>query len=235
MDVIDIFGIIYILLNCFLFSPVLIYQLTQFNKYSADLTISSRDKTFVYIINVLTLIALLIERPLQLAYRIWLIINPSTIWITYIFAIIILGGLFNLFAIKVYHLYFQQKYNSSIADQLWKNTINPNDINWYITHKYTFGNSKYLIKMAMIPFCILITIELVQVFTIGEGPLFVLIHAIVILIPIITSITLYIKLKNFEDIYGIKNEIFYQFIVLGMGLFFYLLTNIIFSNVFQNN
>ncbi len=70
-------------------------------------------------------------------------------------------------AVKLYHSYFQYRYNTAIAEISWRQDINPNDTNWYIAHKNSFGSPIYLIKLVSVPFALITIVEVIQYITIG--------------------------------------------------------------------
>ena len=84
------------------------------------------------------LFTLLIERPYANAVAIWQILDID--WIYYLVFSISWWSAFFLFFVKVFHLYYKQKYNIAIADLTWKVELNPDEANnnWFIINKYKY-------------------------------------------------------------------------------------------------
>eukprot|EP01083_Nonionella_stella_P024175 66834_1 len=245
MDAIDILGLVSILINYGMLFPLLIYYLHKYHTTNRYHTASldgrnpifrARDKTLIYMINILLLIILLIDRPLQILHRVWIVLNPSTLWILQIFAMSTISQLFFLLTVKVYHLYFEHQCNLYIADISWRKDLNPNDVNWYISHQSTLGNSMYLYKLCLIITLLFVALETIwQVLSFGETFLFVVVRATIIGSCLLFGTVSYFKVGSFEDVYCIKKEVFYQLLFMFSGLIGYIAVNIIFDNCFPGN
>ena len=82
-----------------------------------------------------------------------------------------------------------------------------------IENKNTWGNPKWLIKIAMIEYCITIILETIGGPIFGERTLaFDMMHITLLSIPICIGYYSFWKTQNIDDIYGIRKEILYQVI-----------------------
>lgn len=186
--------------------------------------IQVRSPTFIYIISMISFIGIFIERPLLCIVRV-LQFNIIPIWLSRAFGVLFMGAMLFLFAIKSYHLYFKQKYNLTISEIAWRININPNEFynNWYYKNNKRYGNVKWLIKIACIPYFILIIFEMIQVFY-GNEIMFVLIHLIFLSFPSIVTLIVFIKLHSkdkIKDIYKLHDEMKYQLYTLYILTFIY--------------
>eukprot|EP01084_Bolivina_argentea_P174529 302317_1 len=166
MDGINIISTFMITFNIAIYCPILIYFLYQYRKYEKQEIVTSiktnvihsRNSFLVYTLNFLAIFANCSERIYMASSEIWNIIDVP-FWTVALFLAIPWWALMDLFAIKVYHLYYTQQYNQSIADKSWKKDINPNENDWYIIHKHTYGNPIYLIKITLIPYLLSIIVD----------------------------------------------------------------------------
>ena len=158
MDSIDILGVIFQSINFIIFIPLIIYFLHEFSKYRNETLMKYRSNILLYIIHFIVLFCLIVERLYMCLVRIWQIIDIP-IWTVYCLLSLTWWSSMYLFSIKVYLLYYKQKYTLSIADVSWRKDINPNEENWYIKNKNKYGNPIYLIKLAIIPYILSVFLE----------------------------------------------------------------------------
>ena len=181
MDAIDITAIIIVSLNYFIIIPIIIYFLHQFRQYRQDVLIQHRSDINVYIMNIVVIFALIFERgyaldfyfshPIQNLFSANMNIEVP-LWSVYLLFSFTWTAILTLFACKAFNLYFQQQFNLAISDLGWRQNINPNDQNWFIKHKQTFGNSLYLIKFSAIPYSLFVILQSLCVAIIGLWSVF---------------------------------------------------------------
>ena len=237
MDSIDIVGFLFITINYFIIVPIFIYFLYQFYQYSKNSCFKDelhRSKTLIYLINIIIIFTILFERTFLLCSKVCIIIIIND-FLIYLFISILWSFIMILFIIKVYHLYYKQEYNASIANMSWRKDINPTDQNWYISHKSTFGNTIFLIKLSIIPYIFIVLIETFVPIFIGSNLLFFIEYGFITSILSIIALYFFNKTKLFNDIYGIRHELLFQCIGLCLALFLYILITFIFSIIINQN
>ena len=217
MDGLDIAGIAWIIFNYLILCPTMMYSAYLFCKVDPDESLKKyRNKKLVCCLNIMMLFTLLLERPYANAVIIWKIIKIN--WIYYFVFSVSWWSAFFLLFVKVFHLYYNQKYNIAIADLAWKMELNPNDANnnWFIINKNKYGDPIYMIKLVSIPFIISVLLNTVLSYIVGEGLILDFAQLIIASIPIIASFIIFYKSKDISDIYKIRNEIFIQCIIIIM-------------------
>eukprot|EP01084_Bolivina_argentea_P013188 24719_1 len=224
IDGIDITAIIVLTFNVFILCPLYIYGLIVYHVYAQKShlypIIQYRNSMLVYAINILIIFTNISERFFMTSSQIWNIIDVP-IWSVGLFLAATWWAAMTLFMIKCYHLYYQQQYNLSIADQSWRENIDPNDTSWYISNRNTFGNPLYLIKIAFIPYLISVVLDVLVAVLMPQGILFDLVKFSLATIPIAVAMIVFYRSRKIDDTYNIKNEILYQFIILLTSLSIY--------------
>lgn len=134
IDTVDWICSICLFVGIFLYIPMTVYYLRRFKLYSTFKVtqiqfFKVRHPSLVYLINILCILIVLVERPFASCYYIYsfskyelvLILPPSsfefvhcTLW----FALLI------ILCIKFYLLYFTQQLNLSLIDETWHKDIN---------------------------------------------------------------------------------------------------------------
>ena len=232
-DIIDIVGLSTLFIGIFIYMPIIIYYLIKFHKHYADKTIMKyRNKSLIYTINILSIIILTIDRTyLCLASVINMdkyIYLPT--WPCYLASSISFWIIFLLFFIKTYLLYFEQQYHLSMINITWKKQINPGIEDWYIKQRQSgFGSFKYLLKISVIPYIIIVCIEAFGENFFGDNLIFNIVHLIIIGIPLISSFVIFCKTKSFNDHYRIRREILYQIIIISIFIIFHVIFFILYS------
>eukprot|EP01083_Nonionella_stella_P045929 123043_1 len=238
MDTLDMLGLLSIVINYVALFPFIVYLIRKFHFESQNgknCIVKARDNTLLYMINIVQLLVLLIDRPFQIVHRVWVVVPPSTAWISSLFSVLTVGQLLLLLIIKVYHLYFEHQCNVYIAHLSWRKDINPNETNWYIAHQNTWGNSMYLYKLSLIPMVLLVIVEIIQEFVFGQSPiLHVVFQVFVIIACLVAAAISYCNIGSFEDAYCIKREVFYQLLFCIIGATSYITINIIFTAVYSD-
>eukprot|EP01084_Bolivina_argentea_P032599 60326_1 len=225
MDSLDIYGIVLCVFNHFILIPIIIYGLVKYNKTKKKQfnIISNRDSFLTNTIHLFCIIGTSLERTLLISIRVWHIIDIKYLWAVYIFYSICWMGALCSFAIKVYLLYFKQQYHMSISHKSWKQNINPNNRDWYIENKNTFGNITYLVKISFIPYILsIIILTLFPIFA-GEGLAIDFITLTLAAIPIWIAFIIFWKARTLNDIYCLRNEVFYECLIIFVVLITYLI------------
>ena len=131
-----------------------------------------------------------------------------------IYAIIVMYLIF----IKVWLHYYDVKFNTISLATSWKSVVNPDASmdtdNWYLKHKQTYGNRKYLLKkLVMLGVIIVLLWLLVQIITtplLNSNQTTTLDAAIIIMfgvIPIVLTMHIaFCKIPSFHDNFYIKKE-----------------------------
>ena len=116
-----------------------------------------------------------------------------------------------ILATRFYLIYFKVQWTQSTLNKQWKIHINPIDIekDWYLTHKSTFGNAKYLtirtLSISIILCFISIALRILDLRS--EVPVFRLITGIAfIIVPLIFMIIIGCKMRQFVDLFYIMKE-----------------------------
>ena len=228
VDIIDITGIVIICIGYFIFTPILIYYLYRFIRLQNVSDIMKHRKTkLVYLQNGLSLIAIIFERLFVTSVTVWNFNNIIQInqynlkWLIYICDGIFIWGIFILFFIKIWLLFYSIQYHQSLAKLTWKKELNPHYKSWYVVHKKSYGNFNFIIKLLLIPFILYIISEIYIEITIFEH---ISTHSFVIssLLLLIPSFILYCKLSKINDIFGIKKEIGVQILTLFIIMLLYI-------------
>lgn len=224
IDTLDIIALIWMIFNYIILCPIMIYSAYKFcsNIREYESLKKYRNKPLVCCLNIMMLFTLLCERPYANAVIIWQIIEIN--WIYYFVFSISWWSAFFLFFVKVFHLYYKQKYNIAIADLIWKKEINPDEANnnWFIVNKSSYGDPIYMIKIVSIPFLISVFINTLISYIYKEGLILDFTQYIIASLPILASFIIFYKSKNLSDIYKIRNEIFIQCIIIIIALSIYL-------------
>eukprot|EP01083_Nonionella_stella_P059492 155639_1 len=221
MDEIDYVALVVTIFNIFIYCPILIYYAYRYRYYekkemrnNARNVIHQRDSCLVYTINILAIFTNCTERIFMVSSEVWRVIDVP-FWSVCFFQAVTWWALMDLFAIKIHLLYYRQQLNQSIADQVWKKHINPGIDDWYILNKHKYGNALYLIKIAFIPYLISVLMDTcLFAVLLGGGLLQHVSHLILASIPISIALFVFKKVRKLNDRYKIRNEIWYQFVML---------------------
>lgn len=224
MDAIDIAGIVWIIFNYLILCPLMIVSAYHFCHLNPDESLQKyRSKALNCCLNIMMLLTLLIERPYANAVIVWNFIQINVNFVYYLVFSISWWSAFFLFFVKVFYLYYKQKYNMAVADLTWKIQLNPNEnCNWYIMNQHKYGNPIFMVKITMIPFSICVLTNTLISHFYGEGLILDFAQYFIASIPIIASFIIFYKSRIVNDIYGIRNEILYQCIIIIFALSLYL-------------
>jgi len=230
LDVIDIAGIVVVLLGVSVLTPIMAYALHQFYMIRRAQIMRFRNSPLVIVMNILIILSVFDHGYGALAI-IWKIESPMPSWIEHVIYGLCVSSIYLLIALKTWLLYFEQKYHLSVADAAWKKLINENSQGWFIRHRQTLGDWKYVLKICCIPCAFYISLcvglrmvvavawaaEVMATFA-GVAINYWLLHSL----PLFFSCIIYYRFhsKEFKDLYRISNEIKYQcFIVVVFEVF----------------
>jgi len=223
MDVIDVLAVILLSFNVLVLCPLFAYYLIVYRRYEQSLGASNpiikhRNSRLIYAINILVIFINVSERIYMIAAKVWRVNLPE--WSVDLFFSLTWWALILLFAIKCYHLHFLQQYNFAIADVTWRNDIDPTEHNWYISKRGTFGRVSYLMKIAILPYVICIALDMaVDVLTPRpESKVGVIVWFLLHVMPVLVAVYSFYSARLFNDIYGVRNEIRNQFLLLFASL-----------------
>ena len=219
VDAIDIVGLMVVLIGVAVITPFVAYALHQFVLLRRSQIMRFRNTALVIIMNIFIIIAIL-DRGVVCMSIIWKFGPMTPTYAQHILIGLCISSIYLLIATRTWLLYFEQKYHLSVAHAAWKKLINERAHSWFIRHRKTFGDVKYLIKVGAIPCVIYMTLcigmeVLVEVaWSASIMTTFVamainwLLHAL----PLLFSCIIYYRFhsKQFRDLYHISMEIKYQ-------------------------
>eukprot|EP01084_Bolivina_argentea_P157207 273961_1 len=189
---------------------ILTYYWRKFIHISTGTTVKPKDKRLIHSIIISSIFGLIIETPFIVYCHTWNINNYINKWVVSAINSAYIAFILLLYCIYLWLLFYYKKYHIAIAEITWKKAINERYRSWYIVKKQTLGNLNSLIKISTIPFIICVFIGFVS-----EHFLFLhnlSFHLIIVLLILFLamSITIYCKLRKYNDIFRIKKEIKYQ-------------------------
>eukprot|EP01083_Nonionella_stella_P287273 977771_1 len=227
MDYIDIImGLIVVLTGVLVLSPILLYALYRFHQIRRVSIMKFRNLTLIYVINILVLFTLIIERTYVCSVSIWNMTNVAR-WTPKVFDALCVWLIYFLFAIKTWLLYFERKHHISLINLSWKKLINQYTKSWHISARHKYGNYKYLLKIGTIPYLTYIIIEFICTFYLESTNYSTLIRVISTFInwiltafPLLFCCVIYYKFraKQLHDVHHISNEIIYECILIAICL-----------------
>ena len=223
VDTIDIVGLVAVSIGVAVFTPIVAYALHQFYILRDYPIIKKRNVSLVIIMNIFIIMAIF-DRAVVCMSVIWDFDSMAPGYAQHILLGLCISSIYLLIAVRTWFWYFEQKYHLSVAHAAWKKLINERAHSWFIRHRKTFGDVKYLIKVGAIPCVIYMTLcigmeVLVEVaWSASIMTTFVamainwLLHAL----PLLFSCIIYYRFhsKQFRDLYHISMEIKYQCIII---------------------
>ena len=135
-------------------------------------------------------------------------------WLLHLFRVICILPIFTVFALKTWLIYFEQQYQMAIMNITWLKEINSMVTDWFISNRNRCGNFNYLLAHSMIIFLIQIACYLLVHFLWKSALIFHILTVIFTSLPLLVALILFCKVRGFDDIYGIKDEIKYQCVVV---------------------
>jgi len=224
MDALDVAALVVLAFNILILCPCYMYSLIIYRRHetqtTVDALISHRNSNLIYALNVLIIVNTLTERVFMVCAKVWKIIVVP-LWSVDLWFSATWWAVGSLFSIKIYHLYFRQRLNMAVAEASWRKDINPNDTNWYIAHKRTFGNHQYLIKVAFLPYLSSVALSVIASVYTSEGMVYDLVRLTFASIPIAVAFFCLFKARKLNDIYFLRNEILWQSVITIISVCMY--------------
>ena len=227
MDGIAITAVAFTALNPLVLVPIILYYLRRFHRfYGQSESLQNRSRLVVYTQNTLLIAALLIERTYALFVD---VMSPIAIpmfapqWTANLLFNLFWSFILILFSCKAFNLYFEQQFNLAVSDLSWRRSINPQDMNWFIAKRQTFGNPIFLFRLCLIPYAVIVLTQSICFAVTGQGLLTDILRVIFTLILVIIALYIAWRVRKIEDIYSIKNELLYQSLSVMLCVVIYIL------------
>jgi len=225
LDTIDIAAIAWIDFNYMVLCPTMLYFLYKFNKLdSEDPLVKFRNKTIILILNIMMMFTLLIERPLAAFVVIWDVGLDDDAWYYIVFGFAWWSAFF-LFLVKVFFLFYKQKYSMAIADIAWAQHLDPNaGNNWYIVKKSSYGDPIYCVKLLTPFFLLSVALTAMTKVAFPED------HQVLAInfaqfaiagIPVMLAFWIFYLSRTVADVYKLRNEAFLQCVCIMLALLQY--------------
>eukprot|EP01083_Nonionella_stella_P090791 253704_1 len=137
---------------------------------------------------------------------------------------------YHIFTFRAWMVYFDIKFNQTLDAQQWRLYIDPEETNWFLKRRHTWGNEKRVAFVMFMHWAIFTVIVCGLVILNGHrgSPLSRIFLGLGGIDPMILDIYLYFKFPKFNDVWGIHNEIMstlraellqqivYYFMVIGL-------------------
>jgi len=216
LDSIDVVGMMVILIGVGVLSPIMGYALHQFHTLRRARIMKFRNSPLIAAMNGFIFVAV-VERAYFCFFTIWQIENPLPDYAEHICIGICIASIYLLVALKTWLLYFEQSYHLSVANAAWKKLINEQAQSWFIRHRRTYGDWRYLLKIGALPsalymsMCIALGImaDDLQRESISTTIALVATDWMLHALPLLFSVVIYHRFhsKDFKDLYRISYEI----------------------------
>ena len=224
-----ILSMIYFVINVIVYVPIMLYGIQQIYKFRNTVIMQKRHYGLSIAIAICTLLQVLFISAMLLflgSYAKWEPFGP----LFFIMANIIGFCLIYIIFIKTWIHYYDIKCNATSCSKAWKSVINPDSVdtahnNWFLKHRQTFGNPKYLLKWIMIGgiitgiFIVVLDVILVNktnkktnsrdLITVINGAIII----IICMFPIIMTLYIGCRIPSFHDPFHIETEAKYVEIV----------------------
>jgi len=222
-DLLEIAGLTVITFGVCILSPFMMYALYHFHALRHAKIMKFRNSTLITAMNCCVILALL-ERGHFCFFVIWELENPVPRWTECIFEGVSLASIYLLVALKTWLLYFEQSYHFSVANAAWKKLINERAQSWFIRHRQTYGDWRYVLRNGALPsicyMALCIAMEIVVKNRSGASlpenragaVVLVMANCLLQELPLLFSVVVYYRFhsKDFKDLYHISREIKYQ-------------------------
>jgi len=218
-DTIDIVGMLVIMIGVGILSPIMVYALHQFHVLRNAKIMKFRNSSLIIAMNC-CIIFVFLERGYFCFFRVWEFENPVPERVECTFAGICISSIYLLVALKTWLLYFEQSYHFSVASAAWKKLINERAQSWFIRHRQTYGDWRYVVKAGALPsaaymalcFVMEIAVEELSGAPVAATIVVVVAHSAIHKLPLLFSCVIYYRFhsKDFKDLYRISREIKYQ-------------------------
>lgn len=136
-------------------------------------------------------------------------------------------SIYMIIMIRIYLLYFQYQYNEATISQKWKEYVNEEHEDFFLSNIHTYGDDKFLIKLSSIVWLLLCGIYVI--FEIFAPSLYIsswLIFTIYIML-FIFAVYIWRKFPDFHDTLHIRTELQYFVLLNFLVLFVWSYVNII--------
>ena len=238
-----IFAIFLAIFSIFILVPIVIYYFQRFYSLRHHIIISKRHWRIIASQICCTILFLLIERPLAILFMNDVIHDTKHEIIYFIDRTLYVLSLhidLYLIVLRFWTVHYDINFNNAQNIAYWHGLIqkdcklaselSPSHVNFYLTHHSTFGNLSYLKRVAFIIISTTITISygsfLVCYFKYGRpicDSVFFLVDAFILFVPSMTAIIIiWHKTPTFHDIFDIKREMKFIFILTVFGFIFYI-------------
>eukprot|EP01084_Bolivina_argentea_P006534 12396_1 len=224
MDFIDITALALVIFRFVVEVPLIVYGLYLFNYHKHKQIILHRNRSLIHIITILAIFSQTVERTFLTSAFVWQIIEVDEALVLLVLSIF-WWALFGLFGVKCYNLYYQQQYNISIADEVWKRDLNPETVDWYIKNKHTYGSAIWVAKLCLIPYAASCVIETLfpRLFKLYGQPLDVF-HSILVFTPVTVAFIVVYKARKLSDAWRMRDETLSQSFLVLLVLVVYTFT-----------
>eukprot|EP01084_Bolivina_argentea_P004120 7803_1 len=128
--------------------------------------------------------------------------------ITNLLILVTTVGPYHIFTFRAYMVYFNSKWNTALIDTKWRMSIDPNESNWFLNNRNTWGNPKRIGTILFLH--VLLWIIILETINIIDHENLSMIRTglgISALIPTIFDAIIYIKFPKFNDLLSITDEI----------------------------
>eukprot|EP01083_Nonionella_stella_P034927 95490_1 len=191
---------------------LMICWLLTFHYLTHISAISQRRPNTTLFIGILQIVGSLLAHNVQLIF-----LNTESIpyvpYINLLFFIMVCctaSGSYHLLTYRAFMVYYDIKWNKAIQDSKWRMYIDPNETNWFLKNKNTWGSSKRLLIIAFIHWSIYVLVGSISILQgdphtpSNQFARMCVAAPGIILITIDTII--YFKMPSFNDIYWIHQE-----------------------------
>merc|ERR1719419_1418417 len=212
-------GVMVILIGLGVLWPIMVYALHQFHVFRNARITKFRNSTLITAMNC-CVVAAFLERGYFCFSTVWEIENPVPQWIELIFTGICISSIHLLVALKTWLIYFEQSYHFSVANAAWKRLINERAQSWFIRHRRTYGDWKYVLRAGALPLTLYMTMWIGMEIAVKHlyGASIAITISLVVSncmlheLPLLFSCVIYYRFhsKDFKDLYRISHEIKYQ-------------------------
>jgi len=218
-DIIDIVGIVVFIIGVCILSPIMVYALHQFHVLRNAIIMKFRNSTLITALNCCIIVAFL-ERAYFSFFTIWRFTNPIAEWVECILNGFCIPFIYLLVALKTWLIYFEQSYHFSVANAAWKRLINERAQSWFIRHRQTYGDWRYVLRKGALPstaymlLCVgaEIAVKTLSSASVPTTLVLVVVDCVLHELPLLFSCVIYYRFhsKDFKDLYRISREIKYQ-------------------------
>ena len=157
-------------------------------------------------------------------------VSDTLIIMSYIVSAIIQMPIAWILALRYWLIYYKVQWTNSTLNKQWKIHLNYLDIksDWYLSHKSTIGNYKYMTKRVLIAcLCIIIITIITKLYDLrsDRNEINLAFGILFSIVPLITMIIIRWKMRKFVDLFYIMKEFkaIQTFIVIAIAIMFLLL------------